>query len=197
MSAAGARTAISIGESAPPRNAAAPRIAPPARRKHGNSKKPKHQLTLAHLDILKAPSAAFVGDDTGAVYALDAQKGTLLWKTQVDAHPLARIVGAPTLYHGRLYVAVGSNEQSAASDGAYACCTFRGSVAALDMATGRLLWKTFVVPEEPRPYPANAAGGQKFGPAGGSCRGRADHRRQAQSDLCGHGRLVDRDRSAA
>ena len=36
---------------------------------------------------------------TGTVYALDAQKGTLLWKTQVDTHPSARIVGAPALYN--------------------------------------------------------------------------------------------------
>ncbi|MDB6085557.1 MAG: cytochrome oxidase Cbb3 [Gammaproteobacteria bacterium] len=165
---AGARTAISIGEFAPPRNAVAPRYAAAPRRKHGDSKKNKHQLTLAHLDVLKAPSVAMFGDDAGAVYALDAQKGTLLWKTQVDSHPLARIAGAPTLYHGRLYVVVSSNEQSAALDVAYGCCTFRGSVAALDMATGRLLWKTYSVADEPRPYPKTAAGGQGLGPAGGA-----------------------------
>lgn len=163
---AGTRTAISIGELGPPRRVAA---APPAprRRKTAGSKKSKHQqFTLAHLDVLKAPSAAFFGDDTGAVYALDAQKGTLLWKTQVDSHPLARIIGAPTLYHDRLYVVVASNEQSAAADLAYACCTFRGSVAALDMATGRLIWKTYAIPEEPRAYRRNEASAQELGPAG-------------------------------
>lgn len=164
---AGTRTAISIGEFAPPRSAAAPKNAPASRRKHGSSKK-KHQYTLAHLDILKAPSAAFFGDDTGAVYALDAQRGTLLWRTVVDPHPLARIVGGPTLYRDRLYVVVASNEQSATMDAAYACCTFRGSVAALDMTTGRVLWKTFTVAEEPRPYRKNASGGQGLGPAGGA-----------------------------
>ncbi|MDP8984651.1 MAG: PQQ-binding-like beta-propeller repeat protein [Pseudomonadota bacterium] len=164
---AGARTAITIGESAPPRNAVAPRLVS-ARRKHGNSKRPKHQLTLAHLDILKAPSDAFVGDDTGAVYALDAQKGTLLWKTQVDAHPQARIVGAPTLYRGRLYVVVGSNERSAAANEAYECCTFRGSIAALDMATGQVLWKTYALTQEPRASGTTAAGRQQYGPAGGA-----------------------------
>jgi polyvinyl alcohol dehydrogenase (cytochrome) len=163
---AGARTAISIGEFAPPRNGAAPRYTSAPRRKHGDSKKSKHQLTLAHLDILKAPSAAMFGDDTGAVYALDAQKGTLLWKTQVDSHPLARIVGAPALYHDRLYVVVSSNEQNSATDPAYACCSFRGSVAALDMTTGRVLWKTYTVAEEPRPRGKTAAGAQEFGPAG-------------------------------
>ncbi|HEY3654825.1 MAG TPA: PQQ-binding-like beta-propeller repeat protein [Steroidobacteraceae bacterium] len=164
---AGIRTAISIGEFAPSRSAAAPKYAAP-RRKHGDSKKSKHKYTLAHLDILKAPSAAFFGDDSGAVYALDAQRGILLWKTQVDSHPLARIVGAPTLYHNRLFVVVSSNEQSAASDSTYACCTFRGSIAALDMTTGHLLWKTYPIAEEPRSYGTNAAGGPELGPAGGA-----------------------------
>src|SRR6202051_2564749 len=153
--AAGSQTAVVIGELARARVAALPK---------------RLKRTLAHLDVIKAPSAAFFGDDTGAVYALDAQKGTLLWKTQVDARPQARIIGAPTLYHGRLYVVLASNEQSAAADGAYACCTSRGSVAALDMATGHLLWKTYVIREDPRPYRSTAAG-QELGPAGAGVAG--------------------------
>ena len=165
---AGVRTAISIGEFAPPKSASAPDAPPAARRKgHKKGGKTKQQPSLAHRDILKAPSAALFGDDSGAVYALDAQKGTLLWKTQVDSHPLARIVGAPTLYQHRLYVGVSSSEQSAALDVRYACCTFRGSVAALDMMTGRILWKTYVVGDEPKPF-RNSMGGQEIGPAGGA-----------------------------
>lgn len=157
---AGTRSAIAIGELGPAQRVAAPP------RKSAAAKKTKRQLTLAHLDVVKAPSAAFFGDDTGAVYALDAQKGTLLWKTQVDTHPLARITGAPTLYRDRLYVVVSSSEQNAAGESTYACCTFRGSVAALDMATGHLVWKTYTVSEEPRAYRKNATGIPQFGPAG-------------------------------
>jgi len=150
--AAASRTAITIGELARARIAAMPR---------------KIKRTLAHLDIIKAPSAAFFGDDTGAVYALDAQKGTLLWKTQVDTHPLARIVGAPTLSTDRLYVAVSSTEETvAATNSNYVCCTFRGSVAALDIASGRTLWKSYTVLEAPAPRLKNKAGVQEFGPAG-------------------------------
>jgi polyvinyl alcohol dehydrogenase (cytochrome) len=149
--AAGSRTAVIIGELARARVAALP-----------------HRLkrTLAHLDVIKAPSAAFFGDDTGAVYALDAQKGTLLWKTQVDSHPSARIVGAPTLYNDRLYVAVASTEDTAAANPGYGCCTFRGSVAALDIASGRIAWKSYTVLEEPQPTRKNSAGVQEFGPSG-------------------------------
>jgi polyvinyl alcohol dehydrogenase (cytochrome) len=160
--AAGIRTAISIGEFAPPRSAAAAQA-----QRGASGRKTKQKPTLAHLEILKAPSAALFGDDAGAVYALDAQRGTLRWKTQVDTHPLARIVGSPMLYHARLYVAVSSTEQSAAVDSAYACCTFRGSIAALDMDTGRILWKTYLIPEEPRPIERGASAAPAIlGPAG-------------------------------
>jgi len=46
------------------------------------------------------------------------------------------------------------------------CCTFRGSVAALDIASGRLLWKSYTVLEEPQPTHKNSVGVQEFGPAG-------------------------------
>lgn len=148
---AGSRSAVSIGELGQSKRAAIPR---------------RLKRTLAHLEVIKAPSAAFFGDDTGALYALDAQKGTLLWKTQIDTHPSARIIAAPTLYNDRLYVAVGSNEQSNAADPGYSCCSFRGSVAAVDISSGRLLWKSYTVLEEAQPTSKNSAGVQEFGPAG-------------------------------
>jgi glucose dehydrogenase len=121
-------------------------------------KKSKVKKKDAHIDVEKPPSAVFFGDDGGAVYALDAQSGRLLWKTQADGHPLARIAGSPTLYRDRLYVPVASSEARAAESPQYACCTFRGSVVALDIGTGRTLWKTYMTGEEPKPYKLNAAG---------------------------------------
>ena len=128
-------------------------------------RKSKRGRIDAHLDVLKPPSAAFFGDDKGAVYALDAERGTLLWKTQLESQPTARILGAPVIYQNHLYIAVGSSEPGAARDATFSCCTFRGSVASLDIATGRVAWKTYLVAEEPRPI-ASAAGMQQFGPAG-------------------------------
>lgn len=147
----GSRTAITIGELGQTKKVALPK---------------RLKRTLAHLDVIKAPSVAIFGDDSGTVYALDAQRGTLVWKTQVESHPLARIVGAPTLYNNRLYVAVASTEEAMASKPGYPCCTFRGSVAALDVATGKLLWKSFTVLEEPQPTRRSASGVQEFAPAG-------------------------------
>jgi polyvinyl alcohol dehydrogenase (cytochrome) len=160
---AGTRTAIAIAESAPPRSVPPPRgSAVAARPTHGKkkgAKKTKHALTLAHLDLVKAPSAAYFGDDAGAVYALDAQKGTLLWRTVVEDQPSARIVGAPVVYRGSIYVAVASNELTLAENAAYACCSFRGSVVALDATTGRVTWKTYAIGEEARAGVAGGAAG--------------------------------------
>jgi polyvinyl alcohol dehydrogenase (cytochrome) len=133
-------------------------------------KKGKRGRIDAHLDVLKPPSAAFIGDDKGAVYALDAERGTLLWKTQLETDASARILGAPTLYQNRLYVAVGSSESGEVRNANSACCTFRGSVAALDIATGRVAWKTYLLSEEPRPMPG-AGGAQRLGPAGAAVAG--------------------------
>jgi polyvinyl alcohol dehydrogenase (cytochrome) len=149
---AGSQSAIFIAELAPSRRAVLPK---------------KLKRTLAHLDVIKAPSVALFGDNSGAVYALDAQKGTLVWKTQVETHPLARIVGAPTLYNNHVYVSVASTEEAtAATTPGYGCCTFRGSVAALDVATGKILWKSFTVLEEPQPTRKSSGGVQEFAPAG-------------------------------
>jgi len=145
-------SAIAIAELGAPRPIAKP-------------KKAKRGRIDAHLDVLKPPSAAFIGDDKGGIYALDAERGILLWKTQIESQPSARILGAPAVYQNRLYVAVGSDESGAARNASYSCCTFRGSVAALDIATGRIAWKTYLVAEEPRPT-AGASGMQQFGPAG-------------------------------
>ena len=147
----GIRTGVSIAElSRPPKVVRAKRAV----------------AKLAHLDVVKGPSAAFFGDDSGAVYALDAQKGTLLWRVQVDTHPLARIAATPTPYQNRLYVAVSSGEEAKAASPDYPCCTFRGSVVALDMLSGHVLWKTYTITDAARPTGTNAAGLQGFGPAG-------------------------------
>lgn len=110
--------------------------------------------------------AVYFADAEARVYAVDAQTGRLLWSRKVDDHPAARSTGAPTLYDGRLYVPVsGVSEESAASMPDYECCTFRGSLTALDAATGKVLWKTYTVPK-PKPRGKSSTGAQLWGPAG-------------------------------
>src|SRR5258706_6249547 len=109
--------------------------------------------------------AVYVGDTGANVYALDAATGHELWSRRVDDHLLARITGSPTLYRGRLFVPVSSIEETAASQQGYECCTFRGSVNALDAKTGAIVWRRFLVPE-PQVVGKNAAGVTLWGPAG-------------------------------
>lgn len=99
-------------------------------------------------------------------YAVDATSGKLLWKTKLDDHPLARITGAPTLYDGRLYVPVSSQEEGFGAVSTYACCTFRGSLVALDAQTGKVAWKAHTIKEKPRPFKKSSTGLQMYGPAG-------------------------------
>ena len=112
--------------------------------------------------------AAYFGDLRANVYAVDAATGALLWKTRVENHSLAGITGAPALYGGRLYVPVSSREEAAGVLASYSCCTFRGSVVALDANTGKELWKTYIIPDEPKPIRKNSSGTQLYAPSGGA-----------------------------
>jgi polyvinyl alcohol dehydrogenase (cytochrome) len=111
--------------------------------------------------------AAYFGDVRANVYAIDASTGRLLWETRADDHGVAGITGAPALFEGRLYVPVASREEAAGISPTYPCCTFRGSVVALSADTGRQVWKTYVIPETPKPTRKNSVGTQLWAPAGG------------------------------
>ena len=88
---------------------------------------------------------------TGAyVFALDKLTGALVWRTKVDSHFSAIVTQSAQVHGSVAYVGVASNEEAYASaviGGTYECCTFRGSMLALDKDTGAILWKTYTVPE--------------------------------------------------
>jgi polyvinyl alcohol dehydrogenase (cytochrome) len=112
--------------------------------------------------------AVYFGDAKANIYAVDAQNGKLLWTTRPEQHYTARSTGSPTFYEGRLYVPISSWEEFQASTPEYPCCTFRGSVAALDANTGEQIWKTYTIAEEPKPTRKNSKGTQLYAPAGAS-----------------------------
>lgn len=109
----------------------------------------------------------YFGDAHAQVYALDAITGARRWRVKIDEHPDAMITGGVAVSGGRLYVGVSSLEEGTAAIPTYECCTFRGSVVALDAATGRQVWKTFTIPAPQRTV-KSARGTQLWGPSGGA-----------------------------
>src|SRR6266481_6173099 len=94
-------------------------------------------------DILSPTQA----HDGANVISVDRNRGTLQWITHVESHTAAIITGSPVVFDGIVYVGVSSNEENLAANPAFPCCTFRGSVVALDAKTGAILWKTFDMPD--------------------------------------------------
>ena len=115
----------------------------------------------------KSGFAVYFGDRKANAYAVDAQTGKQLWTRRVDDHKFAGITGSLTYFNGRVFVPVqGIGEEGQGSHNDYACCSFRGSVSALDASSGVVVWKTYTVGEN-RPRGKTKNGVQAFGPAGG------------------------------
>ncbi len=74
------------------------------------------------------------------VISVDRNKGTRRWITHVDSHSAAIITGSPVVFDGIVYVGVSSIEENLAANPAFPCCTFRGSIVALDAKSGAMLW---------------------------------------------------------
>jgi polyvinyl alcohol dehydrogenase (cytochrome) len=111
--------------------------------------------------------AAFFGDQRANAYAVDALTGELLWKVHIDAHPRAKIVGSLEYFEGRVYVPLTGGEEVGLGD-KYECCSSRGGIVALDAATGKQVWKTYTIAEDPHPTTKTANGVQNWGPSGAS-----------------------------
>lgn len=89
----------------------------------------------------------YIGTQRGArLLAIDTATGDLRWSTTMDTHPSAILTQSPMVHDGVVYQGVSSDEEVAAIDPAYDCCTFRGSIAAVDAGTGDILWRTYTNP---------------------------------------------------
>lgn len=126
-------------------------------------------IVIGRSEFTDSGSLLYFGDIRGNVYAADARNGSLSWRQRVDNHVMARITGTPVLSGGRLYVTVaGAGEEAQATNPNYECCSFRGSVVALDANTGTILWKAWTIAQEPRKVRTTAEGIDRFAPAGAS-----------------------------
>ena len=89
-----------------------------------------------------------IGNQNGGhLIAVDKHTGARKWVTQLDPHVAAIITQSPVVYGDRVFVGVSSSEEGLAVNPNYPCCSFRGSMLVLDKDCGKILWKTFTVPE--------------------------------------------------
>jgi len=112
------------------------------------------------------PPIAYFSDLIARVYAVDLQTGKLIWMKKVDDHPTATTTAQPVLYDGVIYQTVSSLEVVPAIEPSYECCTFRGSLVALNAHNGDLIWKSYTIAEQPEKHGETAAGTAILSPSG-------------------------------
>ena len=100
-----------------------------------------------------AHGLVFIGDLNGNMMGIDAETGDLRWLTELDPNPNTIVTTSPVVLDDRLYIATSSSGGGAARQ------VFRGSMIALDIDTGRIVWQSFVLPDN---------GGMPGGFAGGA-----------------------------
>jgi polyvinyl alcohol dehydrogenase (cytochrome) len=83
-----------------------------------------------------------------------------------DEHPASTVTATPVFFKDRLYVGAASREESLSVSPGYLCCTFRGSESALDAATGKVLWKTYMIGDVAKARPKTRLGAAAWGPSG-------------------------------
>lgn len=121
---------------------------------------------IAFNDTGSSGPAIYFGDLKGNAYAVNATSGQLLWKVHAGEHFAAMVTGTPQVHGGVAYVPFSSFEEILPPNPKYECCTFRGSVVALDASSGKLIWRTYTIQDAPQPTTKSKAGTQLHGPSG-------------------------------
>ncbi len=126
---------------------------------------PSIQKAVSRTSPAVKENKVIIGTQEGAfLMAINKNTGELIWKTKLDDHPNAIITQSPAIYGNRIFVGVASLEEGLPSaDPNYKCCTFRGSMTAVDLTAGKILWKTYTVPDN-----GGQPGGYSGGPIWGS-----------------------------
>lgn len=133
-----------------------------------------HWSTVVNAEVRSGMTVAevgrkptvFFGDSSGYYYALDGETGKQLWQLRPDDHPATKGTATPVFYQGRVYIGVSSLEEGLGFADSYACCTFRGSESAVDAATGKVIWKRYMIDEAAHPQGNTKRGAPVMGPSG-------------------------------
>jgi polyvinyl alcohol dehydrogenase (cytochrome) len=105
-------------------------------------------VIVGEVLVLGSQGSRTLDKDGARVFGIDKVSGDPLWQMTLDTHPIAIITQSAVAHNGTVFVGVSSwEEYKATVIPGYDCCSFRGSLAALDALTGELRWQTHVVPE--------------------------------------------------
>jgi polyvinyl alcohol dehydrogenase (cytochrome) len=89
-----------------------------------------------------------LGDEaSGTVMAIDKATGDLVWRTVIEPLPAALITASPIVLGNLVYASVSSQEEGLATTRPGYVPSFRGTIVALDLATGAVVWRFRTVPE--------------------------------------------------
>jgi polyvinyl alcohol dehydrogenase (cytochrome) len=127
---------------------------------------------FAAAALPETESTVVFGDASGTVYKLDRATGREVWRTSVDQHPFGGIWGAVLVVGDTVYVPLASFETLAPFSPGYTCCSHRGGVAALSLATGTEKWRYETISPSaqgalPPALVSTLGGVETFGPSGG------------------------------
>jgi polyvinyl alcohol dehydrogenase (cytochrome) len=101
--------------------------------------------SLVTASALVTDDRVVIGDIAGYLYGLDRDTGSIVWQFRPSPHPLAAIWGSGVKVGRYVAYGVASNEEDAAANPQYPCCSFRGSVLMFDPEDGRVVWQTTTI----------------------------------------------------
>ncbi len=117
---------------------------------HNLTEYTKNRSSLSRNSPAISDSLLVVGDQSGpTVIAINKSDASKAWVTDLNAYGSTKgvITSSPVIYNNRVYVGVSSLEEVTILFHGRKGLSFRGSVAALDLATGKILWQTPTVPD--------------------------------------------------
>lgn len=114
----------------------------------------------------KGPLALVGGDASGNLTAFDAATGKVIWRADPRHDKMTPLSGTPLFAGDKILVPISAGDVAAAMRPTYACCKSHGALAAVDAATGKVLW-TWRTMEDAKPLGRkNSVGIDMFGPSG-------------------------------
>ncbi len=141
-----------------------------------------NSMSFARTSPAIGTSTVIIGDQaSGTVIALDKNTGDIVWQTVVDPLAAAFITTSPVISDGIVYIGVASGEEGLAATDPHYVFKFRGSIQALDLTSGKVIWKSYTVPSG---YTGGAVWGSNF---------IIDHKRNALVATTGNNYTVPKD----